>query len=169
MSKLTAIDRIAAGIKLAVFDFDGVFTDNTVYVSKDGSHEHIRCYRGDGLGLRRLGSTGVKTYVLSTEISPVVGIRCRKMGVDYQQGLEDKAKTLEGLVATLGISLDETLYLGNDINDSSCLEIVGVPVIVADAAREVEVFAKYQTQKRGGFGAVREVCDWVVECKKRGT
>jgi len=159
-------DQDAANVELAVFDFDGVFTDNTVYVSKDGDHEHIKCYRGDGLGLKRLRSTGVKTYVLSTEVSPVVGIRCKKMGVEYQQGLEDKAKTLKELASMLGVSLEVTLYVGNDINDSSCLEIVGIPVVVADASEEVRTIAKYQTQKKGGLGAVREVCDWIVQCKE---
>jgi len=57
-------------------------------------------------------------------------------------------------------------YLGNDINDRSCLEIVGVPVIVADAFDEVRSLAKYQTQKKGGMGAVREVCDWIIKCKE---
>lgn len=156
----------AANVMLAVFDFDGVFTDNTVYVSKDGQHEHVKCYRGDGLGLRRLRASGVKTYVLSTEVSPVVEIRCKKLDIAYQQGLEDKAKALKELAKKMGVSLEVTLYLGNDINDHSCLEMVGVSVVVADAFDEAKSAAKYQTKKGGGEGAVREVCDWIVKCKE---
>ena len=156
----------AANVRLAVFDFDGVFTDNTVFISPKTGEEYVKCYRGDGMGLSKLKSAGVRTYVLSTEPSPVVKLRCEKMKVEYQQGLEDKAKALKELAGKMGVSLEATLYLGNDINDRSSLEIVGVPVIVADAFDEVRSLAKYQTQKKGGMGAVREVCDWIVKCKE---
>lgn len=157
-------DFRAAKIDLAVFDFDGVFTDNTVYVSKKGD-EYVRCFRGDGLGIKRLKSNGVKTYVLSTEVNPIIAIRCKKMDVEYRQGLDDKAKALKQLVKTLGVNMEATLYLGNDINDRTCLEIVGIPIIVADAFQELIPIAGYQTKKNGGLGAVREVCDWIVACK----
>src|SRR3990167_5046884 len=114
LSALRVPNEDATKVKLAVFDFDGVFTDNTVYASKDGNHEYVRCYRGDGLGLKRLRKSSVETYVLSTETSPVVGIRCKKMDVEYQQGLENKAKALKELAENLGISLKAILYLGND-------------------------------------------------------
>lgn len=166
MLPLSIPNEDAANVKLAVFDFDGVFTDNAVFVSPKTGEEYVKCYRGDGIGLSRLKSVGVRTCVLSTEPSPIVKLRCEKMKVEYQQGLENKARALKELAERLGVSLKVTLYLGNDINDSSCLEMVGVPVVVADAFEQVMSVAKYKTQKKGGEGAVREVCDWIVSCRE---
>ena len=82
------IERIAR-LKIVFFDFDGVFTDNHVYVFDDGK-EAVRCSRGDGLGLRRLERVGVEPHVVSTESNPVVGVRCRKMNIKFSQGIADK-------------------------------------------------------------------------------
>ena len=70
------------GIKLVAFDFDGVFTDNTVYVSQDGV-ESVKCWRSDGIGLARLSDVGVRACLLSTEANPVVGIRATKLKIKY--------------------------------------------------------------------------------------
>lgn len=165
LQPILAPNQEASRIKLAVFDFDGVFTDNTVYVSVKGD-EYVRCFRGDGLGLKRLRDCGVKPYVLSTEVNPVVGIRCKKLNVEFEQGLEDKANAVRNLAGKMGVNLKHVLYLGNDINDQECLEIAGVSVVVADAFDEVKKLASYVTIRPGGLGAVREVCDWIVESKK---
>ena len=69
-----------ASIELIAFDFDGVFTDNTVYVLQDGS-ESVRCWRSDGLGLSRLADIGVETYIVSTEVNPVVTMRANKLNI----------------------------------------------------------------------------------------
>lgn len=168
MSKLKsqiAPNKVASKVKLAVFDFDGVFTDNSVYVSAKGN-EFVRCFRGDGLGLKRLRDSGVIPYVLSTEADPVVEIRCKKMKVDFKQGLKDKAEALRKLAKKFGIDLKNVLYLGNDINDVECLALAGCSVVVADASGEAKNSANYITTLTGGSGAVREVCDWIVESKQ---
>lgn len=159
---LTIPNKDAAKIKLAVFDFDGVFTDNSVWISKRGE-EYVRCSRGDGFGLKRLRELNIFTYVLSTEINPIVGIRCQKMQIPYLQGIQNKAEELKYLSKKLKINLDNTSYLGNDINDLGCLQIVGVPIAVKDSYKEVLQSARYKTTKKGGYGAVREVCDWIFE------
>ena len=165
LKPLTVPDSQAARVELAVFDFDGVFTDNTVYVNDKGE-EMVRFWRGDGLGLIRLKETGVRPWVISTELNPVVAKRCQKLKISYRQGLAKKEKALVQIAEKLKIAIQEVAYVGNDINDIECLRLVGVPIVVADAGAEVKKVARYQTRRSGGQGAVREVCDWIVACKR---
>ena len=158
MSEDRALRSLIQQIRLMVFDFDGVFTDNTVYISQDGL-ESVRCWRGDGLGLRILEQLGISLLVLSTEENPVVLHRCRKLKVRCVHACPDKVITLTQVAAEKGIVFSQVAYLGNDINDQGCLEKAGLPMVVADAHPDVIHLAKYRTQLRGGYGAVREVCD----------
>ena len=152
------MEAIIRKVRLIAFDFDGVFTDNTVYVLEDGT-EAVRCFRSDGLGLQKLSALGIETVIISTEANPVVSARARKLGIRCLQDCKNKLTTLERLVAEMGISLAEVAFVGNDINDRACLERVGMPIVVQDAYAEVVPLACYQTQKCGGCGAVREICD----------
>jgi 3-deoxy-D-manno-octulosonate 8-phosphate phosphatase (KDO 8-P phosphatase) len=150
-------DRIVK-IRLIAFDFDGVFTDNMVYVFEDGS-EAVRCNRSDGIGLQKLKKLGIETVIISTESNPVVSARARKLKVRCLQNCPDKKSALENVTREFGISLDEVAFVGNDINDQPCLNHVGLPIVVNDAHQEVASIALYQTNKSGGYGAVREICD----------
>ena len=145
-------------IRLIAFDFDGVFTDNKVYVLQDGA-EAVCCFRGDGIGLAKLKRLGIETVILSSEINPVVGARSRKLGIRCVQGCEDKRAALEAVVQELGLSLDQVAFVGNDVNDLTCLRAVGLPMVVRDAHPDVVPLALYRTRTRGGQGAVREICD----------
>lgn len=145
-------------IRLVAFDFDGVFTDNKVYVWQDGS-EAVCCFRGDGIGLDKLKRLGIKTVIISTEVNPVVSARSRKLGIRCVQGCKDKRASLEGIVRELGLSMDQVAFVGNDVNDLECLLAAGLPMVVRDAHPEVAALALYQTQIAGGQGAVREICD----------
>jgi YrbI family 3-deoxy-D-manno-octulosonate 8-phosphate phosphatase len=145
-------------IRFVAFDFDGVFTDDAVYVTQEGV-EMVRCFRGDGLGLRKLDALGIGSAILSTEINPVVGVRARKLGIRCLQGLPDKRKTLDALALELAIPLSEFAYVGNDINDLFCFAGVGLPIAVLNAHPDVLGRVRYRTDTAGGFGAVREVCD----------
>ena len=151
-------------LRLVAFVFDGVFTDNGVWVSQDGI-ESVRCDRSDGLGLQKLLRLGVATVVISTEANPVVSARCRKLNIRCVQVCRDKRAELAGIAAALGVSLDDTAFVGNDINDLECLASVGLPIVVADAHEDVVESALYRTTRRGGHGAVREVCDLIVEAQ----
>jgi 3-deoxy-D-manno-octulosonate 8-phosphate phosphatase (KDO 8-P phosphatase) len=152
------IKELVYKIRLVAFDFDGVFTDNMVFVFEDGS-EAVRCFRSDGIGLKKLKKLGVETVIISTESNPVVSARARKLKIRCFQNCENKRKTLESLAQEMGISLTEIAFVGNDINDLSCLTSVGLPIVVKDAHPEVIPLAAYRTRNRGGHGAVREVCD----------
>ncbi|HYC71303.1 MAG TPA: HAD hydrolase family protein [Opitutaceae bacterium] len=158
--QLSASDReLIRQVRLLVFDFDGVFTDNAVYVNQDGV-ETVRCWRSDGLGLSRLRETGrVEMLVVSTEENPVVTARCRKLKLSCFQGVADKAARMGQLAAERGLPLARVAYVGNDINDAGCLQSAGLPIVVADAHPDVRPLARLVTEVPGGFGAVREICD----------
>jgi N-acylneuraminate cytidylyltransferase len=151
-------DRIGA----VVFDFDGVFTDNRVLVGEDG-RESVSCNRGDGLGLDYLRATGLPLLVLSTERNAVVAARCEKLQLECRQGLRDKGAALKDFAAERDIPLSSIVYVGNDLNDRECLSAAGCGILVADAHPLVREFAAITLTRRGGEGAVREVCDLIVQ------
>lgn len=144
--------------RLVVFDFDGVFTDNMVYVFEDGT-EAVRCSRSDGIGLRKLEKAGIKTVIISTEINSVVSVRSKKLGIRCIQGCKDKLAELVEILKEEDLTMEQVAFVGNDINDLPCLACVGLPIVVRDAHPDVIPYATYQTKALGGHGAVREICD----------
>lgn len=149
-------------IDLVVFDFDGVMTDNTVIVT-DSGYEAVRCHRGDGWGVARLRDAGIPMLVLSTENNPVVAARARKLGLPCVQGLADKAAELGRYLSERRLDPRNVVYLGNDANDVDCLDLVGLPVVVSDATPEATAHARLVLSRPGGAGAVRELCDLVLD------
>jgi 3-deoxy-D-manno-octulosonate 8-phosphate phosphatase (KDO 8-P phosphatase) len=162
------LNELRAGlerVQLAIFDFDGVFTDNRVWVNEQGE-ETLVFSRSDGLGLRRLEEVGVRPLIVSMEQNPIVSARAGKLRVDCVQGVEDKLTVLQERTGEIGVALADTAYVGNDINDADCLRAVGVPVVPADAWPEVKPLARWVLQRAGGAGCVREFCDAVWEAQR---
>jgi YrbI family 3-deoxy-D-manno-octulosonate 8-phosphate phosphatase len=155
-----ALEDLIRKIRLVAFDFDGVFTDNAVYVSQDGT-EAVRCSRLDGLGLAKLKRLGIETVIISTEPNPIVSARARKLGIRCIQDCSDKRATLEDIAREIGITLAEIAFVGNDINDRPCLSCVALPIVVHDAHEDVLALGRYRTRTPGGHGAVREICDLI--------
>ena len=155
---------LLTSIRLVVFDFDGVFTDNRVLVAQDGT-EAVFCSRADGLGMKLLLQSGVVCLVLSTEANPVVATRARKMGVECVAGQWNKVEALERIVNARAIAWSNVAYVGNDVNDLGCLSRVGVPICVADAHPKISAVCKLITTRRGGDGAVREICEWILNAR----
>ena len=153
-----SLAEVIRTIRLVAFDFDGVFTDNLVYVFEDG-REAVRCTRSDGLGLSKLKSLGIVPVIISTETNAVVGMRSRKLNIHCVQACSDKRVALDVLARDSRLSLSQIAFVGNDVNDIPCLSVVGLPIIVQDAHPDVLRYARYRTNLRGGYGAVREVCD----------
>jgi 3-deoxy-D-manno-octulosonate 8-phosphate phosphatase (KDO 8-P phosphatase) len=145
-------------VKLVIFDFDGVFTDNSVYISHDGI-ESVKCHRSDGLGISKLKALKIPTYIISTESNIVVSVRAKKLKIPVFQNIKDKSESVKLLCKELGIKLENTMFVGNDINDIPALKIVGFPLAVFDSYDEIIPHVIYKTKKKGGFGAVREICD----------
>ena len=163
---MSELDQLLARVRLAVFDFDGVFTDNRVWVNEQGE-EQLAFSRSDGLGLRRLDEVGVQYMIVSTEPNPIVGARAKKLKADCVQGVDDKLAVLEDRSARLGVPLTDVAYLGNDVNDAECLRVVGVPVVPADAWPEVVPLARWVLSRGGGAGCVRELCDGIWEAQRK--
>ena len=143
-----------------VFDFDGVFTDNRVWVNERGE-ELLAFSRSDGLGLRRLDEVGVDYLIVSTEPNPTVSARAAKLGAACVQGVDDKLAVLRSESERRGIPLEDVAYVGNDVNDAECLRAVGLPIVPADAWPEARSLARWILERPGGAGCVREVCDAV--------
>jgi YrbI family 3-deoxy-D-manno-octulosonate 8-phosphate phosphatase len=152
-------------VRMVVLDFDGVLTDNRVWVDKEG-HEWVAANRGDGWGIARLVEAGVEVVVLSTETDPVVAARCEKLGIDSLQGLEDKTKALEEVIAKKDVDSEHTVFLGNDMNDAACFPLVACALVPSDAHPEAERQADIRLSQRGGHGVVRELCDMILEQRR---
>jgi YrbI family 3-deoxy-D-manno-octulosonate 8-phosphate phosphatase len=149
-------------VSLVAFDFDGVMTDNRVWVD-EGGHEMVAAYRSDTFGISRLAAQGISTLVISTETNPVVEARCRKIHLECIQGVTDKAPILADILSQRNIAPEETVFVGNDINDLGCFELSGYAVAVADAMPEALNSADLILSHNGGYGAVRELCELILE------
>jgi YrbI family 3-deoxy-D-manno-octulosonate 8-phosphate phosphatase len=149
-------------VELVVFDFDGVMTDDRVWVDQEG-HEMVAANRRDGLGIAMLLKASIPAVVISTEPNPVVAARCRKLGLPVMQGIGDKAAALRQLLAERQVQPEHVVYLGNDVNDLPCFPLVGCAVVTADANPEVGRQADLVLSHKGGYGAVRELCERLIK------
>jgi YrbI family 3-deoxy-D-manno-octulosonate 8-phosphate phosphatase len=151
-------------VDLIVLDFDGVITDNRVWTDQDG-REMVAAWRSDSLIMGEMKRAGVQVVILSSEVNNVVAARAKKMGVEaiHGIGIHDKSGVLQNLLADRKIERSRVVYVGNDLNDLPCFEIVGWGVAVADALPEVRSAADFILSKPGGYGAVRELCDLILK------
>ena len=150
-------------IDLVICDFDGVITDNRVWVDQDGT-ETVAAYRSDSVRVRELRAIGIDVMILSSEPNRVVEARARKMGVEAIHGiaLPDKGRVMREVLEQKQLKAENVIYIGNDLNDLPCFEVAGWSVAVADAYPEVIRAADYVLSKPGGHGALREVCDLIL-------
>jgi len=157
-------NRLPANVAALVLDFDGVFTDNNVHVSQDGS-ESVVCSRADGMGIERLRGSGVRACVISSERNAVVQARCDKLEVECFHDVGDKVEVFESWLQTHAIRKEDVVYVGNDLNDLACVKLAGCGVVVNDAVPEVKQCADIVLSRRGGEGAVRELCELIIESR----
>jgi N-acylneuraminate cytidylyltransferase len=160
-SRLSQQRSVSSDIRLLVLDFDGVMTDNHVLVSEDG-REAVYCSRSDGHGLAQLMARGVEVLVLSAETNAVVQKRCEKLGIECIQTAGRKWDVLQDQLARRNIRRDQVVYVGNDETDAPCMAGVGLGVAPADAHPAALGAAGLRLTRRGGEGAVREVCDLIL-------
>jgi len=164
------LEERVVGLRLLVFDFDGVFTDGKVIVREDGK-ESVVCSRKDTLRLPELVQAGIRLVVISKEGNPVVAARCQKIKVGSEgklecfQGVDDKLTLLQRFLDQSGITASETAFMGDDINDLPCMKHVGLSFTVADGHFQCKQVADYTTARKGGDHAVREVCDLILEIR----
>ncbi|MBQ6509957.1 MAG: acylneuraminate cytidylyltransferase [Flexilinea sp.] len=151
-------------VKLVVFDFDGVMTNDCVILDQNGI-ESVRCSRADGYGIRMMHEKEIKMVVLSSERNPVVIQRCKKLGLDCIHGVLKKKDILENYLEENEIDPDKVVYIGNDVNDLPCFPLVGCAVTPADANPKVRNEADFVLIHKGGEGAVRELCEMILAQK----
>ncbi|TPH17778.1 3-deoxy-manno-octulosonate-8-phosphatase KdsC [Litorilituus lipolyticus] len=153
----------AKHIKLLVCDVDGVFSDGRIYLGNQG--EELKAFHTkDGFGVKALGASGVQVAIITGRTSAIVENRMKALNVAHIiQGQEDKLPALITLAQQLNINMSNIAYIGDDMPDLPCIEHVGLGVSVSDAHPLVLNGADFTTFTRGGFGAVREVCDLIMQ------
>ena len=138
------------------FDFDGVMTDNRVIIDEMGK-ESVLVNRSDGLGINMLKDMGIHSIIISTETNPVVSARAKKLNIEVIQSVSDKGKVIREYLEVNKISVDNTAYVGNDINDIPGMNEVGIIIVPNDAYDEVKEIADIILDTKGGYGVVREI------------
>ncbi len=154
-----------SGIRLLTLDVDGVLTDGGLYYADDGSE--LRKFNvKDGLGIKRAQAAGVQIAIVSASRTPSIRHRAAVLGIERVfLGAEDKWQTVAALCRECGLSPADAAHMGDDLNDLPVLGRVGLALTVADAVATVRDAANYITTLAGGAGAVREVCDLLVEAR----
>lgn len=150
-------------LRLLVLDVDGVLTDGRLFYGARG--ETLKAFHvRDGHGIKQLLARGVEIAVISGRRHAAVAKRCRELGIRHVfQGVDDKLACFEQLRSRLGCSAAECGAVGDDTPDAALLRHVGYGFAVADAHLDAQDAARYITRSRGGRGAVREVCDWLLD------
>lgn len=160
-------------VRLMIFDVDGVLTDGAItyqsrpygeYVGKGIESKNF--HTKDGLGLRAAMQSGVAVAIITARESDIVARRMSELGIEnVVQGCKDKAAEVTRLAAAVGVALEDTAYLGDDLVDLPAMRRVGYPMAVADAAAELIDMACFVTQLPGGRGAAREAVEHVLKAQ----
>jgi len=152
-------------IKLIVYDFDGVMTDNKVYLDQYGN-EMVQVNRSDGLAVSEIKKLGILQLILSSEKNNVVYARAKKLGLDSLNGIIDKRKALLDYCSKQDIHIKDVAFIGNEINDLEVMKIVGVSLCPADAHFEIQNVADKIFDTNGGEGVVRDLFDLLKTDRK---
>jgi 3-deoxy-D-manno-octulosonate 8-phosphate phosphatase (KDO 8-P phosphatase) len=155
----------AKHIKLLILDVDGVLTDGGLYFSDEGI-ELKRFHSLDGLGIKLLQENNIEVAIISARNAPNVAHRMKNLGIKhFFQGKSDKLEALNTLLTQLDCSPNEIAYVGDDVIDLPVMRKIGLAIAVKNAHNLVKENADYITQKPGGNGAVREVCDFILKAQ----
>lgn len=155
----------AKGIRLVIFDVDGVLTDGSLYLGDDGQ-EYKAFNSRDGHGMKMLQHHGVVIGIITGRTSGVVSLRMENLGVKHvYQGKQQKLPAYEELCSKLGLHDSEIAYVGDDVVDLPIMRRVGLAIAVSDAHPLVIQHAHWQTPHGGGRGAARDVCEMILEAQ----
>lgn len=157
----------AARVRLVIMDVDGVLTDGGIYYSERGD-ELKRFNTRDGHGISLLHAAGIKTALVTGEQTAIVTRRAAKLRItEVHQGALNKLAVVKEILEKHSLSGEETCYIGDDLGDREVMSLVGFAVAVADALPEIRQTAHYVTKKKGGDGALREVCDMILAARAK--
>lgn len=159
------IYRKAEGIRLIIFDVDGVLTDGSLYIGDDGQ-EYKAFHSKDGHGMVMLQHTGVQIAIITGRTSEVVRIRMASLGIEkVYQGKREKLPAYEELKAATGLRDEQIAYVGDDVVDLPVMTRVGLSIAVQDAHALAKRHAHWVTPSGGGRGAAREVCELIMDAQ----
>ena len=162
----TSLAEAAAKIRLLLMDVDGVLTDAGMYYTESGD-ELKKFNTRDGMGVALARQAGLKTAILTRESTKLVERRGAKMRIDHVFiGVTDKLTCMKELLGQLGLTLEQVAYIGDDVNDYELLCHVGLAAAVRDASRLPKSVAHLITEAKGGEGAVRELCEIILEAQQ---
>lgn len=157
----------AKKIKCLICDVDGVLTDGLLYLDNHGN-ELKAFHVQDGMGLKLLMAADIEVAVITTSQNAVIDHRMKQLGIQhYFKGQVDKGSAFEQLKKRLGFALEEIAYIGDDLPDLEIIKQVGLGVAVGNAVPQVREFATWQTEHHGGRGAVRELCDLILNAQNK--
>lgn len=155
----------AKAVKLLILDVDGVLTDAGLYYSHDGDTMKAFNTR-DGLGLTWMPKIGVELAIITGKSSEIVKQRAKTLKIDHiYQGALNKREPYEALLKKLHLTEQEVAYIGDDIIDWPVMKRVGLSIAVANAEAFIKEHADWVTEREGGKGAVRDVCDLLIKAK----
>ncbi|MCK5190004.1 MAG: 3-deoxy-manno-octulosonate-8-phosphatase KdsC [Methylococcales bacterium] len=157
------ITEKAKKLKLLILDVDGVLTDGRLFFDDNG--KEYKCFHArDGHGIKLLRQTGVEVAVISGRKSNSVAIRMKNLGIEYvYQGHENKIAAFYEIIKSLSIEPEQAAHVGDDLLDLPIMTRVGLSIAVKDANDSVKEYADWCTTTPGGMGAVREVCDFIMQ------
>ncbi|KTD20721.1 3-deoxy-manno-octulosonate-8-phosphatase KdsC [Legionella londiniensis] len=157
----------AKKIKCLICDVDGVMTDGLLYIDNAGN-ELKAFHVQDGMGLKLLLAAGIEVAVITTSQNAVIEHRMRQLGIHlFYTGQVEKQTAFQRLKIELGLKNEEFAYIGDDLPDLPVIQQVGLGIAVANAVNQVKEFAAWHTQSPGGRGAVREVCDFILNAQNK--
>lgn len=150
-------------VKLLSLDLDGTLTDGGLYYAEDGS-ELRKYFVQDGFGMLLVREAGIELCLITMSDTPSIQKRIDRLKIRHgHMGVRHKLPRLQQICAELGIGLDAVCHVADDLNDLDVMQAVGLPIAVANARPQVKDAAAYVTSASGGHGAVREVCDLLLE------
>jgi len=160
----SAVEK-AKKIKLLILDVDGVLTDGRLFFDTEGN-EYKSFHARDGHGIKLLQQTGVDVAVISGRKSSIVSLRMQTLGIDLvYQGHENKRSAFTEIIEKTGVTPEQTAHVGDDLLDLPIMVRVGLAIAVNDANFAVKEYADWCTTLPGGQGAVREVCDFIMQAQ----
>lgn len=159
------VRSLAREIRLVIFDVDGVLTDGRLYFDNQGG-ESKAFYAKDGLGMKMLMQGGVEVGIITARSAPLVARRMANLGIPHlYQGQADKVPAFEEMIEKLGVTAQQTAYVGDDLIDLPVMSQVGLAIAVADAHEAVIERSHWTTPKAGGVGGARDACDLILEAQ----
>lgn len=153
----------AVAIKLLLLDVDGILSDGKIYYDNAGN-EFKSFHASDGIGIKLLIASGVNVGIITGRSSEIVNRRAKELGINIvQQGIKDKLSAIQHIVDTENLAPQQIAYMGDDLPDISAIKFAGFGITAPNAQELIKHHVDYVTETPGGYGAVREACELIMQ------